>query len=541
MSADLSPPPPATSSPAIVPSPHLLPPLGVPAASILPPTADLPLALPSRRARLRRLASRGWPVGVLGCGVIGVVLLIAPRTRGTGDFITAPVVRGDLAVTVTERGELDSINSVMVRCEVEGEKSKLVDILPEGTPVKKGQEVGRFDTDELKKLYDQQNVKWKTAEGKWKSALGDLAVQKNKEESEIEKAELALELAEIDLKKYEQSDYDAALSKQQGQLALNKKELKEAEDNLEFTRGLVKKGFVPLDQLRIQELAVENKRFNVTQGEAELKALKDFERIRKVTEFKGKAREADRELDRTKKSQKAATEKAQSEADAAASTEKLEKETLDRIKAQMERCVIKAPQDGIVVYFKRYYDESTRIQPGAVVFFQQPIFNLPDLEHMKVKVKIHESVIKKIVPGQSATLTVDALPPNYPPLHGTVKSVGTLANSEGWRQTVKEYMVEISIDDLPTSAGLKPGMTAEVRIHVKTIPDALLVPVQAVTEYEGKSVCYVKTGRSTERRPVEIGEANDQFIQVPNGLTEGEEVALDARSRAAAEVKAGKK
>ena len=161
----------------------------------------------------------------------------------------------------------------------------------------------------------------------------------------------------------------------------------------------------------------------------------------------------------------------------------------------MDRCVIKAPQDGIVVYFKRYYDESTRIQPGAVVFFQQPIFTLPDLEHMKVKVKIHESVIKKIAPGQTATLVVDALPPNHPPLNGTVKTVGTLANSEGWRQTVKEYMVEIGIDDLPTGAGLKPGMTAEVRIHVKTIPDALLVPAQAVTEYEGKPVCYVKGGR----------------------------------------------
>jgi HlyD family secretion protein len=511
----------------------------VSAATILPPLADQPLALTDRRAaRLRRLFRWG-PVVLLPIGAIVLIFVFARSGRAGGEVMTAPAIRGDLVVTVTERGELDSEKSVMVRCDVEGEKSKLVDILPEGTHVKKDDIVGRFDTDELKKLYDQQKVKWKTAEGKWKSALGDLAVQQNKEESEIEKAELALVLAQIDLRKYEQSDFDAALSKQQGQLALNKKELKEAEDSLEFTRGLVKKGFAPLDQLRIQELAVENKRFLVTQGEAELRALEKFERDRKVTELKGKAREAERELDRTKKSQKAATEKAQGEVDAASSTEKLEKETLDRIQAQMARCVIKAPQDGIVVYFKRYYDEAMRIQPGAVVFFQQPIFTLPDLEHMKVKVKIHESVIKKIAAGQAATLQVEALANQV--LHGTVKSVGTLANSEGWRQTVKEYMVEMSIDDLPTSAGLKPGMTADVKIHVKTIPDALLVPVQAVTEFDGKSVCYVKSGRTTERREVEVGEANDQHIQILGGLTEGEDVALDARSRAAAEVKAGKK
>jgi RND family efflux transporter MFP subunit len=244
------------------------------------------------------------------------------------------------------------------------------------------------------------------------------------------------------------------------------------------------------------------------------------------------------ELARTKDSQKAATAKAKSEADAAEVTERLERQTLKRIEAQMDRCVILAPQDGIVVYYKRYYDDSTRIQPGAVVFFQQPIFNLPDLNHMKVKVKIHESVIKKISPGLKAALQVDALP-NLP-LTATVNTVGTLANSEGWRQTVKEYLVEAEINDMPTSAGLKPGMTAEVKIHVQTIPDALLVPVQAVTEYEGKPVCYVKTGRTTERRPVQVGEANDQYIQILSGVTEGEEVALDARSRAAAEVKAAK-
>jgi RND family efflux transporter MFP subunit len=541
MSADLSPPATSPATVVTIPGPTLFPPLSGPSVSILPATADPPLASPSRTARLRRVALRFWPLGVLAVGVIAAVVVFGRPSGKGADFITARVVRGNLDVTVTERGELDSINSITVRCDVEGEKSKLVDIVAEGTHVKKGQEVGRFDTDELKKLYAQQEVKWKTAEGKWKSARGDLAVQKNKEESEIDKAELAWKLAKIDLDKYKERDYAGLLSKQQGMLGLKKKELKEAKDNLEFTKGLVIKGFAPLDQLRIQELLVETKQFEVEQGEAELGALKEFERRRKITELEGKDREAERELKRVKESQKAATEKAQSELDAAAITEKLEKQTLDRIQAQMDRCVLKAPQDGIVVYFKRYYDESSRIQPGAVVFFQQPIFTLPDLENMKVKVKIHESVIKKISTGLTASLLIDALPPNHPPLNGTVKTVGTLANSEGWRQTVKEYMVEIGIDDLPTSAGLKPGMTAQVRIHVKTVPDALLVPVQAVTEYEGKPVCYVKTGRSTERRPVEVGEGNDQFIQIVSGLTEGEEVALDARSRAAAEVKAGAK
>ena len=482
---------------------------------------------------------RFWPLAVIAvCAALAVWMF--GRARGGGlDVVTAQAIRGDLPVIVVERGELDSTKQVIVRCEVEGDRIKLVHIVPEGTHVNKGDEVAKFDTDELRKQYEQQKVKWKAAQAKAASAKGDLAVQRNKEKSEIDKGELAHELAVITLDKYEQKEFQVELDKKKGELALAQKELKEAMDNLEFTKNLVKKGFLPLEQVRVQELLVENVKFKVSQGEAGLDMLKDFDKKLKVTELKGKAREAGRELERTKQSQDAATAKAASESEAADITVDLEKQTLDRIEAQMAKCTIKAPQDGIVVYFKRYYDESTRIQPGAMVFYQQPIFTLPDLDHMKVKVKIHESVIKKIDIGQSATLKVDALR-NYP-LNATVKTVGTLANSEGWRQTVKEYMVEADINDLPTSAGLKPGMTAEVKIHVRTIPDALMVPVQAVTEYEGKSVCYVKRGRGVERVNVDVGDSNDQYIQILEGIGEGEDVALDARSRAAAEVKAAKR
>jgi HlyD family secretion protein len=498
-----------------------------------PPHASNP-----RNRKLRGLA-RWWPLGLLALGIVAVAYFVSGSRGKGGDFLTATVIRGDLPVVVTERGELDSTKSEMVRCDVEVKEIKLVTIVPEGTRVSKGAEVATLDADELKNKYAEQQVKWKTADGKAKGAAGDLEVQTNKEQSEIDKGELAWTLAKIDLEQYEKRGYQVELDKREGAVGVAKKELKEADDNLEFTRNLVKKGFMPLEQIRIQELTVASVRYKVSQGEADLGMLREFERKRKITELEGKAREAERELVRTKASQKAATAKAKSDSEAADVTAKLEKTTLDRFEAQISRCIVKAPQDGIVVYFRRYYDEGSRIQPGALVYFQQPIFTLPDLEHMKVKVKIHESVIKKIVPGQNATLQVDALP--NVSLSGTVKTVGTLAQSEGWRQTVKEYLVEIEIVDLPTTAGLKPNMTAEVKIHVRTVPDALMVPIQAVTEYEGKTVCYVKNGRDVERRPVEVGEANDQYIQIVSGVSEAEEVALDARSRASAEVKAAKK
>jgi HlyD family secretion protein len=262
-----------------------------------------------------------------------------------------------------------------------------------------------------------------------------------------------------------------------------------------------------------------------------------FTKIRKLTELKAKAEDAKRELERTKRSQAAAVEKNDNELQAALKTAGLEKRHFDRLRAQLEGCIIKAPQDGIVIHSQyRPWDDSSRIRTGAQLHFQQPIFTLPDLDHMQVSLKVHESVVKKVQKGQRATMQVDALPNQV--LHGKVKYVASLVQSEGWRGGgSKEYKTEVSIDDLPTDAGLRPGMTAEVKILIRIVPDALTVPVQAVTELDGKHICYVVSGASIERRTVKVGESNQQLIQIVDGLAEGERVALDARVRAAAELK----
>ena len=64
------------------------------------------------------------------------------------------------------------------------------------------------------------------------------------------------------------------------------------------------------------------------------------------------------------------------------------------------------------------------------------------------------------------------------------------------------------------------------------------MPVTAVSEYDGKKVVYVVEGTTVTRREVKAGETNEQFVEVIDGVTPGEEVALDARQRAAVEMKA---
>ena len=498
------------------------------------PARSLPPARSVRRpgwfGRTARYAAAAAVVG-------GVAWLAAARWwpgRHVEDVLTAAAAVGDFDILVTDKGELESAESVQVMCEIEG-GGKITTILAEGTQVKKGDVVARFDTDALQKGINEQEVKWEQAEGKVKAAASELEVQRNKAESEVAKAKLALTLAEIDLEAYLKGEYQVELDKRKGTLEIGKKELKEAEDNLEFTRGLVKKGFAQLEQVRVMELTHEGKRYAVQQQEADLRVFVEYAKKRKVTELDAKAKEAVRDLERTEKSQAAATEKAKNEVTATRKTADLEKRQFERLKEQLNKCEVKAPGDGIVIYFKRPWDESSRIRPGAQVFFQQPIFNLPDLGRMNVKMKIHESVVKRVRPGLTATMKLDALPGKF--LHGKVVSVATLAQGDDWRGAgVKEYETIVSIAELPKDAGLRPGMSSEVKILAKTVPNALTVPVQSVTEARGKHICYVVAGGGVERREVTIGDGNDQLVQILDGLAAGERVALDARSRAAAEL-----
>jgi RND family efflux transporter MFP subunit len=518
------------------------------AAALSPRLGDTPVlaaraAVPRKARPAARWRRLGWKL-LVGALVVGGTVWGGSRWVGKDPAqareITGTVVRGMLPITVTERGELESSKSVDIRCEVQARQGaiKIVKIEPEGTPVKKGDAVVHLDTEELNRSYAEQEIKTKLAEGKARAAKEDLEMQRNKAESEIAKAQLTLTLAKLERDKYIEGEYKVELDKRRGEIALAKRELLEAEEKLEHYRKFVKKGFGTLEQLRYKEVDVLQKKFVLDSKEAELMVLEKFTKLSKTTELTAKAEDAERELARTKSSSAAGIAKAQSDWEASEVAGRLEKQALDHLKKQLDLCVIKAPQDGILVYSKeRFWDPSSRIQPGAMVHFQQGLFTLPDLSSMQVKVKIHESMIKKIVKGQKAEIKVESYANQI--LHGTVEKMDTLADSRGYwdERGVKEYVTVVKIDDLPSGADLKPGMTAEVKILANELPNVLMVPVQAVAELEGEHFAYV-VGAGVERRAVKVGQNNEKFVEVRDGLAEGEQVALDARARVATEAKA---
>src|SRR5687768_4559544 len=131
----------------------------------------------------------------------------------------------------------------------------------------------------------------------------------------------------------------------------------------------------------------------------------------------------------------------------------------------MEKCSIRAKRPGLVVYGGRnryeYYPQE-EIREGALVREQQPILTIPDMTKMSVKVRIHESHIKKVRKGQMVKITLDAFPDKT--LTGEVTKVGVLPDSQNqWMNPdMKVYLTTITING--THDWLKPGMSSKVEI-----------------------------------------------------------------------------
>src|ERR1051326_2774839 len=97
---------------------------------------------------------------------------------------------------------------------------------------------------------------------------------------------------------------------------------------------------------------------------------------------------------------------------------------------------------------------------------------------MLVNTRVHEAMVSRIRSGMHVEVKIDAFPDRV--LKASVRTVATVAVQTDWRSAaVKMYKKMVSIDE--SMPGLKPGMSAEVIIHVDTTDKPVpTVPVEAI-------------------------------------------------------------
>ncbi|AKP48655.1 efflux RND transporter periplasmic adaptor subunit [Bacillus smithii] len=172
---------------------------------------------------------------------------------------------------------------------------------------------------------------------------------------------------------------------------------------------------------------------------------------------------------------------------------------------------ITAPADGTVT--------SIGVSDGDRVSKGQVIAHITNYDDLQTTVQIDELDIPKVKVGQTASIKVNAFPDTtYTGKVTAVANEGTVSNG------VSTFDVTVHMNK-PTN--VKVGMTTEVSILVQSKDNALYVPIEAVHSINNEKYVVVEKGDgSVARQTVKTGISNEDYVEITDGLTEGEVVQL---------------
>lgn len=191
------------------------------------------------------------------------------------------------------------------------------------------------------------------------------------------------------------------------------------------------------------------------------------------------------------------------------------RQTEERQKA----CAVKAPIAGTLIY--KVLSGNVKRKVGEQTCHHEVILQIPDLTTLRLEAMVEEAYAGRVRPGQSVRIKVDALPDEK--LTGKIVAVSSVLRMRRWDNPVK---VVDAVIELEQKVGkLSPGMTATGQVEIENVTNVLLAPIRAVREKGGQVIVNVpgSDGRS-EERAIRVGRKNQQFVEVLEGLREGEKV-----------------
>ena len=462
---------------------------------------------------MKRWLRRVWPFGWTGVSIVLVALssfLVATHELGAWPWIDRRplreryyfryVSRTDLNPVLNAPGRLESSKRTIVRCELEnlagasgGGSSTILTVLPEGTIVKRGDVLATLDGSTYEEMLRQQAITVEQAKASYLQA------------------QLNHEIALLAVREYREGTVHETLKGMEGTITLARSDLSRAQDHLTWTMRMSEKGYASAAQ-------IVSEKHTVAQLELALqRQLTSMELFQRFT------------LPKTEKNLQGQVKSAETSLGNESLRLQRQLERFKLLQKQVDRCTIRAPHDGVLLYNKDRR-QSAGVEEGMAVRQRQSLFDLPDLSEMEVQVVLNESVVRRVSPGQRVTVTFEAVPRLV--LQGRVLSVGQVpfrqmagGGAEQMDTGVRFFVSIVKLDSVTDQ--LKPGMSTMVDFVLSQRKNVLAIPHQAVRSDRGKKVCYVANAEGLERRVVKIGQDTAEMVEVLDGLQEGEMVALN--------------
>jgi len=175
---------------------------------------------------------------------------------------------------------------------------------------------------------------------------------------------------------------------------------------------------------------------------------------------------------------------------------------------------ITAPSSGVVT--------ARLVEVGGTVAANQKILEVADVSTLVVRLRVSDLDVVHLHVGDRVDVAVDAYPGAA--IEGRIRRIFPSADNS------RLVPVEITIGRRPVGVVLRPGFLARVSLPLAGNRLVLAIPASAVAVGEEAPYVFVVRGDSVERRTVRTGTTSAAWVEVIEGLAEGDRVVVGGQT-----------
>lgn len=198
---------------------------------------------------------------------------------------------------------------------------------------------------------------------------------------------------------------------------------------------------------------------------------------------------------------------------------------VERAVERLARLEVAAPHDGLLVLMRGWRGEAIRV--GDTAWAGQKIAELPLVAKMQADVHVLEADAGDLAVGLAGEVVIEAHPDRR--FAATVTHVDTLAQPRHPDVPVHYFGVQLALAETVPEL-MRVGQRVRVTIDI-AVPDALVVPRQAVFDRDGQRIVHRRTATGFEPVVVQLGPSSAGRVTILSGLAPGDEIALRDPSR----------
>ncbi len=490
--------------------------------------------------RFSALAIRGLAVCCAFAALFVALKAALPRNEPP-QILT--VAKSPFKVETKTVGSLSPLSSTRKISECQW-TVRILSLVPEGTWVQKGDIVCVLDSSEIEEFLRSREVSLIKAEASLQASHQQAELLKAANERRLSEAEHDLLAAEMDQAEYLHGSFPNEMRQLNDDISINRDRLQSAAENFEFAERMWMMGYASRPEVASESFKVTTQAESVRRLEFQRNLLQEFTHPRRDIEKKHQLNNSRLRVVRTELANSLAIARAKLGTLSDERRHAIYERYVKAAKASIEACVMRAPRDGQVMHSNNWNLQSRgirTIEEGKSVYFSQPVFEIPDHEHLKIRLPLNESLITRVSVGSSLILR----PTGYESLEvdAEISRISPYpVVRDRYAPELKEYMLDAVLKPLPSQQEfLHPRMEAEATVTLMEKADAISIPQEAVARCMGYSVVLMKTGDQFLACQVKPGEVVDGKVLIESGLQEGDQIiaALSEQQRRALKEKVG--